>query len=596
MGVKPEALAEDRASKGGAGLGRPELSRNTHSTYAVTVVIALAPVFLVVALRIPLINQLNYADAWFYSGYAWVPKHHFAVFGWNYFSVRFPAILGIGVFERAFGAGDGYVLLRYLLAIMCGASIYVCVRRFASSSVAIGAVVLLYVNPFFSRMLLWDYAGFIEVAAGVIGIALWYWSDSRRLAWTLLPGAAFATAVFANALVGTVLLVLFGVEAFAAVRQGKSATLCYAARLGVVAGATVGIFVVGYLSYVAILGSLSPYDLLRPTIKAFGENNKNSSPYRQPVSAWLLHEPRIWAPVITSVALVAVLRLRILGGDIAARIAQVCVAYTAFLWLFRFLVTSSVIETWWAYSIVVVAMAPAVGVLLHEFADSPTYARRRSVLVVGVFTLTAIFIRNLPNTAANAYHALSEHEALLIVLLLTGVVSAMCMGLGRVAGRVVASTVFVMVLATMLYAPSILDGRGTTGIFVTSGSQEWRAYSAGERFIDLVREYDNPNRRVFLWYPGTFGYVSMAWTDLPQDADTVNQVGVSESVEQLTPLGVARLMQPDVGYVMILSPQFGDLVKAREALARGGFAGNMLRDGVLAEGRLHYALVVLNKK
>ena len=133
------------------------------------------------------------------------------------------------------------------------------------------------------------------------------------------------------------------------------------------------------------LGGLSPDDLLRPTIKFLGENDKNAAPYRHPVGSWLLHEPRVWAPVLVSFALVVVLRGRLLAADLAARVAQFGVAYTAFFWLYRFAVTSSVVETWWAYSFVVVAAGPAVGVLLHEVAAatdrglrSPQPWRRRS--------------------------------------------------------------------------------------------------------------------------------------------------------------------------------------------------------------------------
>ena len=52
--------------------------------YYAVLAILLGPILTVPVLRLPLINQLNYADAWFYSAYAWAPKHEFAVFGWTY--------------------------------------------------------------------------------------------------------------------------------------------------------------------------------------------------------------------------------------------------------------------------------------------------------------------------------------------------------------------------------------------------------------------------------------------------------------------------------------------------------------------------------
>ncbi|HEV2943979.1 MAG TPA: hypothetical protein VGX26_02555 [Solirubrobacteraceae bacterium] len=563
--------------------------------YLPTVILALAPILVVLALRLPLINQLNYADAWFYTSYAFVPKHDFAIFGWNYFSVRFPPILAIGAFERAFGSVDGYIVLRYLLAVACGASVYVCVRRFATVRVALTSALLLYLDPFFSRMLLWDYSGFMEVAGGVIGVGLWFWSDRRKLILTVLPGVALAVAVFANALVGTALFVLLAVEAVAALREGRSALLRYGARLLILAGSAALVFFVGYLSYLKILGSLSPYDLIRPTIEFFGDNSQKSAPYQHPVSSWLFHEPRIWAPVVTSFALVFMLRGRLLGGDVAVRIAQFCVAYTAFLWLYRFAVTSSVIETWWAYSVIVVATAPAVGVLLHELTRERLTAARRLVFVCGAYALAAVLLRDVTGPAGDFYGGLGEHTWLVALLIAIGLLAA-AVGAFRPTRQTAAFVLVAIVLAVMSYAPSVLDGRGTTGIFVTSGSQERSAYKGAEHFVKLVQNYDSPAHRVFLWYSGNLGYVSMAWADLPQEADTLNEPGVSEALTQLTPLARARLAQPQVKYVMILSPHLSELSGARAVLANDGFGGNLVRSGELVGRSLSYALVVVAKK
>jgi hypothetical protein len=559
-------------------------------------VVVLAPILIVVGLRLPLINQLNYADPWFYTSYAWAPKHQFAIFGWNYFSVRFPAIFGIGVFERVFGTADGYVLLRYVLAVVSGSSLYLCIRRFAAAPVAISAVMLLYLQPFFSRMLLWDYTAFLEVSVGLAGVTLWYWSTGRRLAWTFLPGAALSIAVFANGLFATALLVLFVVEGVAAVRQGQRMTLNYGARLGISACAATCVFLIGYLGYLKILGSLNPYDLLRPTIKFLGENSKQSARYQRPVSSWLFHELRIWMPVVTSVGLVAMLRRQILEVGVKARIAQMCVAYTAFLWIFRFAITSSVVETWWAYSIVVVATAPALGVLLSELINRPSTTRRLTVTAVGSFLAVALIVRNIQAPVGDFYRTVSEHSVLLVSMLVVGLALTVLIGVSRGTWRTGAIAIMFAVLAVISYAPSILDGRGTTGIFVRSGSQEWAAYTGAQRFLDVVQNYDSPSHRVFLWYPDVSGYVSMTWTDLPQDADTVNEIGVSESLDHLSPLGVARLKEPKVKYVMILYIRDSELSRARIALTQGGFAGNVVRDGYLVKGALDYVLLELTRK
>jgi hypothetical protein len=551
-------------------------------------VLVLAPIVIAAALRLPLINQLNFADAWFYTGYAFTPNHHFDIFGFNYFAVRFPAILAIGVFERMFGVGDGYVVLRFLLAVACGISIYACVGRFASRSVALSGALLLYLDPFFSRMLLWDYSGFMEVAAAVIGVTLWYWSSDRRLWLTALSGAALAAAVFANALIGTAILVLFVLEAANALRQGRGQFVHFLARVGVVIVAGIAVFIVGWLAYLAILGSLSPFDLLRPTIKFFGQNSQESAPYQFPVSSWIWKEPRIWAPVIVSIALLATLRRRILGTDVPARIAQFCIAYTAFLWVYRFAITSSVIETWYAYDITVVATAPALGVLLAQSRGDRSALARRAVAFVVVFAVSALIIRDVSGPIASLYRDIQTHAVLDLLVLAIGLLAALLCGARRTAWP--ALMLLSAVFAVMTFAPSVLDGRGTTGIFVTSGTQEWDAYRADQRFQDIVSSYDTTGGRVFLWWPGTLGDVDVTWSELPQTGNTLNELGVNQPLSALTPLGLARLSTLPVKYVMILAPRSDEVTRGIASLVKAGVKGSVILRGRLPSDILSYAL------
>lgn len=562
---------------------------------AVLFVIMLGPLLVALALRLPPINQLDYADAWFYSAYAWVPRHHFSLFDWNYFSVRFPAILSIGVFERVFGVHVGYLVLRYLLAVGSGAAVYLGVRRFSTMSVATSATALLYLNPFFSRMLLWDYANFVAVSAGVAGLALWWWSEGRRLVWTLLPGAALASAVFANVIVATALLVFIAVETLAAVRIGRRAVVHLVARLAVAAGSAVMVFVAGFLGYLWFT-SLSPDDLLRPTIEFLRSNEENSSVYQRPFDEWLGHELRIWAPVVVSVALIAVLRRRVLGTALPARIAQVCIGYTSFLWLYRFTVTSSVLETWWAYNMVVIVLVPALGVLLHAAAGDPRVARSCAVLAVGVCVLGALVIRTFDGAAEDFYRVIADRPRALWALVAMAVAAAVLLSARRPAIRLAAVAAVFLVSSTMAWAPSVLDGRGRTGVFVSNGDLEWDAYGGAKRFIEMVRDYDARGRRVYTWYPDTQGITNVGWTTLPHLGQTVQLLGAPARLDGLQPLGRARLLQQDAAYVLAMSSRPCDLRAARRALRSAGFRGRTVKRGALADGRMQYVLIELTGK
>ena len=74
----------------------------------------------------------------------------------------------------------------------CGAFLYLAVRRFASVPVAAAAVCLLMLNPFFLRLMLWDYTTFVTLPCTIAGVALWYLGSTRtRALWT-----AFGAGIF----------------------------------------------------------------------------------------------------------------------------------------------------------------------------------------------------------------------------------------------------------------------------------------------------------------------------------------------------------------------------------------------------------------
>src|SRR5919201_5617368 len=143
------------------------------------VVLAVAPVVGIAALRAPLFNNLAYRDPWFYSGYAWTLAHHVEIFGWFYYSVRFPVILPIRWSTDIFGPVTGYIVLRYLILAGTGAVLYACFRRFASVAVSCSAVAMLAMSSFYLRMVLWDYTSFVAVPCSIAGVAVWFMASTR---------------------------------------------------------------------------------------------------------------------------------------------------------------------------------------------------------------------------------------------------------------------------------------------------------------------------------------------------------------------------------------------------------------------------------
>jgi len=210
-------------------------SRGTYERSAITAgaVVLLAPVLGVVVLRAPLFNNLAYRDPWFYSGYGWGLAHDVEIFGWFYYSVRFPVTLPIRWSTDIFGPVAGYVVLRYVLLAGAGALLYVCVRRFASRRVASAAVVILALNPLYLRLVLWDYTTFIALPCAIMGVVLWFMSSSggRGLFWPFVAsGALLGASVFANIFSASLVVPLLAVEAVVALRRGRREMAKLAAR------------------------------------------------------------------------------------------------------------------------------------------------------------------------------------------------------------------------------------------------------------------------------------------------------------------------------------------------------------------------------
>ncbi len=555
----------------------------------------MAPVLVVLVLRLPVISQLDYADAWFYSGYAWTPKHHFDDFGFTYFAVRFPAVIAIGLFEKLLGAQAGYLLLRYLLAVLAGAALYGLARRFTRPAVALGTVLLLLLNPFFSRELLWDYSYFLAVAGGVIGVALWFWSEGRPRRWTVLAGAALGVAAFSHATFVTLLLVLGVVEAVAALRARAFRRLAVRGLLALLGVAIV--FLLGYVVYVVLLGGFSPYEMLRPTVDFLRNNDEEVRQYVIPPDLWLWHSPRIWPPVVLSVALIAVMGRDVLGRDLQARIAQLCIGFTAFVWLYRFTRTSSFIEAWWSYDMTVIVMAPAVAVVLHRLADR---VRRDAAVVVGAVAATAaaaVLLRWADGLTDDLYTPLNRDGWRVGLLLAVTVVCALLLAARNRRVVLAALVAFAVAGVVMTYSIDVLDGRGGTATFARDGGRDWTGYAAGHRFAEYVRDHERGGEQVYLWYPSGVGDMDIAWVDLPQTGQTVQALGQPVSFAGLDPLGVSRLQAPQARRLLVMSPVRADLAAARKALTGAGFA-TVLEDrgDWFGKGRLPYVLLRLTAK
>jgi hypothetical protein len=576
------------------GLGRARLPQHLGWTS-----VLVAPLLGVAFLRAPIVNALPNNDTWFYSGYGWALAHHVDVFGWFYYADRFTVVLPIAWSTALLGPVGGYVALRYLLMAGTGAVLYACSRRFASPLVAACGVLLLALDPFYVRLMLWDYTTFVALPCTIAGAAFWWLGKNpgRALMARGVSGALLATAIYANPLSFLVLPALYGVEAVAAVRSGKRAVAEFATGLLASLAAAIGVFIAGYLAYRAYLGSFPIKDMYESTLEFIRSNNRLSAPFQRPASVWLKTEPRIWGPVLVCVALVVVLGPALLRNTLRSRVAHFALAYTAVFWIYRFAFTSSDIETWWAYSMTAVTAAFAMPAMLDEVARRAVSRTRLLVAATLVVTAAAdLLIRSARGTALSMYDYLRFHPFPLLVVLGACCLAAVGITLLRRPGlRFAALAAFFAITAVITLTPADYLGTRQTGEFSPYGGTEVKAYRAAYDLTRLIASRDRPQSRVLLW-DDLYGLSAISWTNLPHQGGGIENVEAPVPLTQLTPSEVALLVYPTTTHVLVLSQSESELASTLFELRKLGLRPTVERSGAWVDGALHYSLIYVHQR
>jgi len=558
-------------------------------------VILLAPLLGVIALRAPLVNTMLYRDPWFYSAYGWELSHFVEVFGWLYYAVRFPANLPIGWAADLFGPATGYLLMRFVLVALTGWVLYAVLRRFTSVAIACVGVALMTLNPFFLRLMLWDYTTFVTLPATLAGAAVWHLgATTGRRRWSALgSGMLLSAAVYANPLAGFVLPALYAVEGVAAVRGGLKSVGELVVRLALSGVGALIVFLAGYLGYMSQLGtSLTPNDIIQPTLDVFRSYNQVLGPFQVPAKTWLAHEPRIYAPVLACAALILAMGRDVLGVSTRARLAQFAIAYTAFFWFYRKFFTSSVVETWWAYSMTAVTIALALPIMLDALERRRTGSLRAVLVAILVGTIVVDFlVRSFDVRVLTLYDAIHDHVWLLVLVLAFVTATAAAMRWLRGAAAVGAVALFAGGLAFVSLTPADYIGIRAPGEFSPLGTDaELDGYVAAHDLSTLLAKIDQPDRRVYVW-TSSQASSNIQWVDMPHQAGGLQAVEQPVPLTQLPAGAVETLQLPTTSGVLVFDQDAAAVEGAAALLARNGIRTTQVDDGRWADGRLRWILL-----
>jgi hypothetical protein len=575
--------------------GRLELQHLGRQELAALAVILLAPLIGVLVVRAPLMNNLPYRDPWFYSGYAWTLAHHIEIFGWFYYSVRFPVILPIRWATDLFGPVTGYLVLRYVIFVGTGAIVYACFRRFASLGTACTAVVLLAMSSFYLRMVLWDYTSFVAVPCSIAGVAIWFMASVRgRVGWQfVVAGALLGAAVFANVLSASVVAAMLLVDGIVIFRRGPDESLRFALRCGAALLGALFVFFGGYLAYAAYLGPFKLSEIVSPTIEFLRNNNQLAAPLQRPASEFLRGEPRVYAPVLLSLGVVVALGRRFLTAELPGRLAQFAVAYVGLIWLYRFTVTSSVVETWWAYNMTAVSVAYGLPLVVYGLSESAT--RRAKLLVIGAAiaatAITSFVVRTANIRMVIVSNYVKTHLTMLVLLLCATAVVTLMLRLRWPFARAVAVAAFASLFAAISLIPATYIGINQPGEFAPDSRGEYLGYRAAYDMSKLLQGRDQPDSRVLLWTT-LIGLPMIAWTDLPHQGGSILSPDTPvQSLTDLPPPALDLVRYPTTHALLVLSENPADMTSALSTLHRFHVGAKLRARGVWADGHLHYELV-----
>lgn len=294
-----------------------------------------SPAVLFFVLRLRLMAPIVLPDPAMHTIYVVDPRDFFARF-----SSELAPISGIREGERvgflvparlsylAFGAVPGFVVFRYVLALVAVVPSYELLRRLYGRAAGVLAIVVVMSSPVLVTAWGTDYpdSAVVSYLAGGLACLAMPCGDRRRPAWLAIAAGLMAMAVWSNVaaapLVAATMLAYCVITFWRERRRLLADALVLAASAAVVTGALM----------VASGVLLGPYDYILPTIRAYTFLSSPGlvSHYHSTNRAWILLRPYLLVPaaVVAAWAAAFVRRLHsmptpqlLIGTTCAAQVA-----------------------------------------------------------------------------------------------------------------------------------------------------------------------------------------------------------------------------------------------------------------------------------
>jgi hypothetical protein len=318
--------------------------------------------------------------------------------------------------------------------------------------------------------------------------------------------------------------------------------------------------------------------------------------YVLPVRDWILDEPRIYAPLVLLAGMALAMGRRLFGVDVASRVAQFALLYTATLWAYRFVATSSVIETWWANAMLATSMAFAGAVLLHEVDRRGSRGLAVVALPMGIAAAVGLAVRSSDIRSVELYNDVRGSSLRLGVLIAAALLVGLAARRAGVVPRILGATAILSVATWLALTPAQYLGVGRTGEFSGVPRDEWRGYNVAHRLEQLVNAADTPNARRLVWYPEATGLLQDVWVTLPHVGGSVNPYEAPEPDMTISEYGRGRLRYPTTASVVVIAEDTSLLEAARRNLRANRVTYRAEPTRSWAGGRVHVQVLHLRDR
>jgi hypothetical protein len=551
-------------------------------TIAEAAILLVAPILGFLLLHFDTVHQKGRLDPYFYTAYIHNFQDLFHRSGLTYYSVRFGLILPAKFFTALFGPIAGFLILRYVLALVFGFSLYAAVKQYLSAPVAMATALVGMTSPFLARSLLWDHpdgVGAVFVAAAVCWSLL---ASNGNRGRALMAG--FAVGIAGNCNVFTLAVYAPFVAAYAIVGPAHGIPLRRIARqLAISAAAALAVTFAGAIYYGLTVGHWEIFTITLTTARGLSAGGMKA--WRAPGFAWILNQRHVLIPVWLGLwTLIRIRTWRTAFGPSVMALYGLFV--TAFYFVHQFLLSADTLQLWYYFSYAAAAVFFLFALVCETLWQA---ARLRPAAYVGLVTVccAAPWIAYSFGLRMPDVMGFGPFLAVAAAALLAGVVA------DRLRSRVAA------VATILLLCGAFVSGFRAHATIIHPRSQrgdlELDLYRAS---LELMREAPPVERsgRMLFWYNSRKPYYfdSLQSTYLWGYSKLNGSAPSDPGLPILTPAEEKVLASGDIQTLALLAGSTEEMDQALAALRQHHFLDGEARRREIVSGDYHFYWVLVD--